>query len=408
MFVTATATPKPTPPPVTGGKTCSNDPTPYMLSNGLLCTDSSWYKNMKPGGKWCENNSRWKKNNYCAQSCSDAGQPYDGVKCAEVPGVETCTDLPTPYMLKNNYECNNPVWKRDMERKWCNKNSRWEKNGYCRQTCYDRGFGYPGDDCAGVAPPPAKAPKEACGNIRTPYMLAKNMYCEDPVWGGHMRSTWCNNNDRWKTEKYCRQSCHDWGFGYEGDDCTPDPPTNTCKDEATPYMKANGFTCADSQWRLNMATKWCNKNSRWAQAKYCAQTCYDRGFGYPGDVCSAPTPAGAQTCTDLPNSFMQKQNEDFCGHTRWIPKMKTQWCNKKNSWVNNLPAPLCQQTCYDYGVGYTGDKCGGVPPKSSSDLTCNDFRFSQGHCEVNFTKYTTPLGCLWNGSTCVDAASQGR
>jgi len=54
-----------------------------------------------------------------------------------------CDDKNTPFMENNNEDC--PTF--NKLHKKCNKANNWTKNGYCRLSCYNAGYGYPGDVC---------------------------------------------------------------------------------------------------------------------------------------------------------------------------------------------------------------------------------------------------------------------
>lgn len=55
-----------------------------------------------------------------------------------------------------------------------------------------------------------------------------------------------------------------------------------CDDVETPFMVKNGKDCTSSSSLLD---KKCNKNDNWTTKKFCRQSCYDAGYGYPGDIC---------------------------------------------------------------------------------------------------------------------------
>merc|ERR1712125_247850 len=66
-----------------------------------------------------------------------------------------CTDLPTPWMLKNSKDC--ASWKWGVQRcKRCNSEHihsvEWRRNKFCQYSCYMAGCGYDGDVCTSLRP----------------------------------------------------------------------------------------------------------------------------------------------------------------------------------------------------------------------------------------------------------------
>jgi len=88
----------------------------------------------------------------------------------------------------------------------------------------------------------------------------------------------CNQNDDCCGESVC--------FG--GTNCVP--PSNTpaptpaciiCDDVETTWMTNNGKDCTTS----DLIDSKCNKDTQWIANKFCQLSCYNAGYGYPGDVC---------------------------------------------------------------------------------------------------------------------------
>lgn len=70
--------PRAPPAPDDGCVACSDNPTPWMTSNGKTCDGSTSSILTK-----CRDDDYWANNNYCQQSCFDADRGYDGVACCE-------------------------------------------------------------------------------------------------------------------------------------------------------------------------------------------------------------------------------------------------------------------------------------------------------------------------------------
>lgn len=116
---------------------CSDEPTPWMISEGYTCGSIP-----RPIARKCNETQRWVDNNYCQQTCYLAGRGYDGVECCRK--CTECTDIATPWMIRNGKEC-------DREHpgvlKKCNANGFWSENYYCQQSCFDADRGYDGIQC---------------------------------------------------------------------------------------------------------------------------------------------------------------------------------------------------------------------------------------------------------------------
>mmetsp|Transcript_23077 Transcript_23077/g.34970 ORF Transcript_23077/g.34970 Transcript_23077/m.34970 type:complete len:806 (-) Transcript_23077:576-2993(-) len=54
-----------------------------------------------------------------------------------------CSDNPIGWMENKGWRCQGSIY---LEKK-CNKNAHWTDNKYCQLSCYQAGFGYPGDEC---------------------------------------------------------------------------------------------------------------------------------------------------------------------------------------------------------------------------------------------------------------------
>jgi len=69
-----------TPAPTVGGG-CSDDPPGFMVNQGKACNDVSLINGFNKGN-WCTSANSWVKNQYCAQTCFDFGQGYEGMDCS--------------------------------------------------------------------------------------------------------------------------------------------------------------------------------------------------------------------------------------------------------------------------------------------------------------------------------------
>jgi len=61
---------------------CSNDRTPWMVSNDETCETSPGTIETK-----CRDDDWWVNKNYCQQTCFDAGRGYDGISCCTNNGI---------------------------------------------------------------------------------------------------------------------------------------------------------------------------------------------------------------------------------------------------------------------------------------------------------------------------------
>merc|ERR1712187_1007826 len=72
-------------------------------------------------------------------------------------------------------------------------------------------------------------------------------------------------------------------------------PCTACNDKESSWMKQQGHDCTTS----DQIQKKCNKDSGWMTEKWCQQSCFDAGFGYPGDNCC---PVSATSTTSKPTA----------------------------------------------------------------------------------------------------------
>jgi len=142
----------------------------------------------------------------------------------------------------------------------------------------------------------------------------------------------CKDNAHWREGQYCQLSCYRANLAYEpevrccnaGDEEddrvynaveVPSPsPTITggriqrtncyeCDNEPNDYMKTVGSDCETSHL---IGTK-CYRNAAWSQNRYCRQSCYVAGNGYPGDRCcvrditSSPSQSPSELASDPPS-----------------------------------------------------------------------------------------------------------
>jgi len=114
--------------------------------------------------------------------------------------------------------------------------------------------------------------QEKCADERSPHMIANDKYCESWPSLGQM----CTKS-RWRSLKYCQQSCSTLGFGYEDDEC---PLQYVCSNKRSPHMLEKGKFCESwSHLRIMCA------RPRWNEKKFCEQSCFDSGLGYAGGGC---------------------------------------------------------------------------------------------------------------------------
>jgi len=114
--------------------------------------------------------------------------------------------------------------------------------------------------------------EEKCPDERSPHMIKKGRYCESWV---HLKNMCMKSS--WRSNKYCQQSCHALGFGYEDDEC---PVPHICSNNRSRHMVDRGIFCESWSHLDTMCAR-----SHWSDKKFCQQSCFDRGLGYMGDEC---------------------------------------------------------------------------------------------------------------------------
>ena len=275
---------------------CTNIASSWMDKQDPPLTCTTWSWGMK---QYRNKNDVWISANTCEFSCWDAGYGYSGTDCSPSPPAAPpppiCSDEPTSWMEKQDPPLTCAGWSYGINKE-CNKNDNWIAANFCQLSCWEAGFGYPGDNCLGEEPaPPPLPPPAACTDTPTSWMEKQDPPLTCAGWSYGIKKE-CNKNADWNVSKYCQQSCYAAGFGYEGDSCVPATCTTTCTDEASSYMEKNGLTCADWGWGIET---YCNKDEWWSQSMYCQASCDAAGFGYPGVVC-CPTLAPTTAPTTAP------------------------------------------------------------------------------------------------------------
>lgn len=67
------------------------------------------------------------------------------VTSTPTPSCVVCSDVPTPWMIGEGYECATaPQW---LINKKCNKVNYWINNNFCEMRCDADGFGYHDESC---------------------------------------------------------------------------------------------------------------------------------------------------------------------------------------------------------------------------------------------------------------------
>jgi len=124
-------------------------------------------------------------------------------------GCTQCTDEASPWMINNGKACATAL---GAIRKHCNESPHWAANEWCRQSCFEEGRGYDGDDCC-VAPQP---PCIACTDDPSPWMIRNGKACATSP---NIIQEHCNPSNWWAIHEWCQQSCFDAGRGYSGPPC---------------------------------------------------------------------------------------------------------------------------------------------------------------------------------------------
>lgn len=250
-----------------------------------------------------------------------------------------------------------------------------------------------------ASPAPTPAPVEECyqcEDVPAPFMIDRGELCTDERYTNKMgpgnKQRYCTANNGWKKSKFCELQCFLQGAPYDDSNCCPpptpepvsptppptDPPTDgfPCEDITPGFMSKKNNLCTDTQYVVNMQTKWCNQNNKWVENYYCARTCYLLGFGYDDVDCSnapAPTqePTDEVSCSDDPANWMKKQGKE-CDDESIRSDLLSKWCNKNNQWNNKQ---FCSLSCARLGVGYEGLDCGDIPtlePVEEPQQECSD------------------------------------
>ena len=101
QFVPALPPPPPEEPVLCPGasfEACTDNPTPWMISNNQDCAKSNL------PAKKCNKVRDWVNNQYCQHTCWENGNGYAGVECCPRTLCTQCTDNPTPWMISSNQD----------------------------------------------------------------------------------------------------------------------------------------------------------------------------------------------------------------------------------------------------------------------------------------------------------------
>jgi len=144
-------TPAPAPTPPAPCTQCTDDETPWMISNGVDCITTGLIDSK------CNKNQNWKRQKFCQHSCFIEGNGYAGDNCCVVPTpapaptppapCTQCTDDETPWMIRNEKDCTTS----DLLSTKCNKSRYWRREGFCQISCFKNDSGYVGDNCCSNA-----------------------------------------------------------------------------------------------------------------------------------------------------------------------------------------------------------------------------------------------------------------
>jgi hypothetical protein len=119
---------------------CEDEVTPWMQENSKTCAD--WHLTAER----CST-AYWLDKHFCAQTCAEKGQAYEGTNCCVqeeenlTPDTTTncviCNDTPSSFMTTNGLACS--TWK-GLKGKCgpAGATQSFIDNKFCAQSCYDR------------------------------------------------------------------------------------------------------------------------------------------------------------------------------------------------------------------------------------------------------------------------------
>ena len=132
----------------TASSACQDDP----LWHGKFSTDHTcdWIAQNVDNRCGFESSDGTLASDGCKKTCGvrdtvTNSPTFAVVTSTPTPSCVVCSDVPTPWMITQGYECATaPNW---LINKKCNKEEYWINNNFCEMRCDADGFGYHDSSC---------------------------------------------------------------------------------------------------------------------------------------------------------------------------------------------------------------------------------------------------------------------
>ena len=340
-----------------------------------------------------------------------APTPYPSLYPTEYPsstptnGCTICDDRAMTWMEVQNEKCSTSLHLIEQN---CNKSSYWTNNRVCQLSCFNAGYGYPGDDCcqktttdddsssssSETTPSPEQQPTTTplptpttyleecttCTDVGNSWMQAVGNACPS----SYLLFSKCNKSASWRANKFCQYSCYMTGNGYDGDICCPSgvdpitrtptrapttippttiPPTTIPPTTIAPTTKPP-TTVAEVPAVMDVIVQTEEPPSTREPTTTIipiisteAPSKSQQPTTLPSqEPSTAPSSVNKEvdctTCSDIGNSWMVDMNIS-CDSDQALTLISRK-CNKNDTWRDNK---YCQYTCFVSNNRYENDNC---------------------------------------------------
>ena len=269
-------------------------------------------------------------------------QPLDPNNCTP------CSDTPTPWMDGRGLTCSTKT-RLQCEIPSGRNHAYWVENKFCQNTCFEKGYGYAGDNCC-------PEDYEFQNNDKEPATIGQ--IADVSFHGTNLKSCMgdCDSDTDCDSGLRCMQrsgyepipECSGTpsvGWDYCLPEFTPSPTLNptmqptpppvenhadmkcvVCTDVPTNWMVENGIECKGWNQIPSRCTPYNAYYTYWERNRFCELSCFNGGSPYPGAPCCeieepqadepvTESPTSAPTVTklgQLRNEARQGQNLDVC------------------------------------------------------------------------------------------------
>lgn len=303
----------------------------------------------------------------------------------------------------------------------------WERNQFCRLTCANLGFPYEGTNCCEAIPisaptpkpqtisPPTSAPSSSlvaaelesdnscviCDDRQTQYMIDNDKEC--PTW--NYISIRCQSKTTyWETNQFCRLTCANLGYPYDGAACCGISPRPTNEPSAKQYPSPSPTPAPSMHPSANPSALPSSLPSAFPSSMPSALPSASPSVlpssnpsAEPTDSVAPDTHEDCVSCTNVPSGGMSMRGltcEDW-------HKVEDRCYDKRQGWINNR---FCELGCYIAGFPYDSAKkcCLDVTPRNDILPTPSPSPDPTAHPSTSPTSKPTPAKIVPDNRSCIE------